>query len=292
MFRLSVITDEVSQDLKTVVSFAKEYGLDGVEVRTLWGKNIAQMSKAEVNELKETLDGEGLEIPSLATPFFKCEVDSEEKIREHLDILRRSIELGDRLSCKLIRGFTFWRKGSYREIGGEVVDKFQDVLQVLQSAPGFVLGIENEAATVVGTGNELAEFLTDLGSPQVKGIWDPGNVVFVEDIDEIPYPDGYEAAKEHMIHFHLKDAKKDADGKPHWTLVGEGDIDYEGQFAALDRDGYTGYVSLETHWRPKELSKELVDRPGGAAYSEGGNLGSRLCMESTLRILEKLGLSR
>ena len=36
MFRLSVITDEVSQDLKTVVSFAKEYGLDGVEVRTLW----------------------------------------------------------------------------------------------------------------------------------------------------------------------------------------------------------------------------------------------------------------
>jgi len=290
VFKLSVITDEVSQDLKKVVAFAKEYRLDGVEVRTLWGKNVTNMSKAELRELKETLDGEGLEIPSIATPFFKCDIDSEEKVREHLDILRRSFDLGDALSCKLIRGFTFWRKGSYQKLRKEVLGQFQEVLQILGSAPEYTLGIENEAATTVGTGAEQAEFLNDLASPQVKGIWDPGNVVFVEDIEETPYPDGYEVAKGYMIHFHLKDAKKDADGKPHWTLVGEGDIDYEGQFAALGRDGYTGYVSLETHWRPKELSRELVDRPGGAAYSEGGDTGSRLCMESTLRMLEKLGL--
>jgi len=290
MFKLSVITDEVSQDLKTVVSFAKEYGLDGVEVRTLWNKNIVQMSKAELRELKATLDGEGLEIPSMATPFFKCGIDDEAKVKEHLDILRKSIDLGHELSCRLIRGFTFWRKGSYQKLRDEVLAQFQEVVRILNPAPEFVLGIENEAATTVGTGNELAEFLSDLDSSQVRGIWDPGNVVFVEDIEETPYPDGYEAAKEYMIHFHLKDAKKDAEGKPHWTLVGEGDIDYEGQFAALARDGYTGFVSLETHWRPKELSKELVDRPGGGAYSEGGNVGSRLCMESTLRMLEKLGI--
>jgi len=73
-------------------------------------------------------------------------------------------------------------------------------------------------------------------------------------------------------------------------VIGEGDIDYRGQFEAVARDLFSGCISLETHWRPKELPKELVDKPGGSDYSEGGEVGSRICMESLLKMLSELGL--
>jgi hypothetical protein len=56
-------------------------------------------------------------------------------------------------------------------------------------------------------------------------------------------------------------------------------IDWQGQFRALDRDGYTGYVSLETHWRPKALSEEEVNRPGGSNFSKEGEYASRICLD-------------
>jgi len=30
--------------------------------------------------------------------------------------------------------------------------------------------------------------------------------------------------------------------------LGKGDVDWEGQIAALCADGYSGWISLETHW--------------------------------------------
>jgi len=48
-------------------------------------------------------------------------------------------------------------------------------------------------------------------------------------------------------------------------------VDYPGLIKALHRDGYTGWMSLETHYRVgAAISEELMTRPGGAAFSEGG----------------------
>jgi hypothetical protein len=54
------------------------------------------------------------------------------------------------------------------------------------------------------------------------------------------------------------------------------------------RDGYDGYVSLETHWRPVKLSEELLNRPGGEKFSESGELASRICLENIMKMMEKL----
>jgi sugar phosphate isomerase/epimerase len=73
--------------------------------------------------------------------------------------------------------------------------------------------------------------------------------------------------------------------------IGEGGyIDFPGQFKALQDMGYEGACSLETHWRPaSELSTELMNKPGGAAFSEGGEEASRICLENITRILQDLG---
>jgi sugar phosphate isomerase/epimerase len=70
--------------------------------------------------------------------------------------------------------------------------------------------------------------------------------------------------------------------------VGEGDAKLKELFSRLKQDGYDGYLSLETHWRPSEqLDKDLVDRPGGAAYSENAELASRICLENMKKMFEE-----
>ena len=152
------------------------------------------------------------------------------------------------------------------------------------------LAIENEASTMVGNGRVLARFLSDLDSDRVGAMWDPANDIF-DTAGEIPYPDGYEAIKDRMPHMHLKDAHLNAEtGEPECTPIGDGAVDMPGQLQALIHDGYEGYVSLETHWRPQSLSEDQLNRPGGAAFSESGEFATRLCLDNWLVILKELGL--
>ncbi len=168
-----------------------------------------------------------------------------------------------------------------------LLDLFQPVVKILEQND-ILLGIENEASTFIGTGSRLAEFLDDLDSEYVGAIWDPCNVLYDAEDPETPYPDGYEAIKPRIIHVHIKDSKPNAKGEQECCPIGEGDIDYDGQFAALLEDEYDGWVSLETHWRPVALSKEQVDKPGGADYSSGAEQASVICLGNMQRIIEKV----
>ena len=62
---------------------------------------------------------------------------------------------------------------------------------------------------------------------------------------------------------HVKDAKKVDDERIGEHMpVGEGDAMLRPLFSRLKQDGYDGYLSLETHWRPTEqLEKDLVEIP-------------------------------
>ena len=80
-----------------------------------------------------------------------------------------------------------------------------------------------------------------------------------------------------------------ADGERTHTPVGEGMSEWPAQFAALARDGYSGYCSLETHWRPTAaLTEEVMNRPGGSAYTEGAEAGSRICLANIQSMLARL----
>jgi len=287
MFKLSVITDEVSQDLEVAARFAQRFNLNGLEIRSLWGKKPQELL-GELGKIKTILSEYGLEISAIASPFFKADIHSEKEYREHLEILRNCSELAKGLGTDIIRGFTFWRKGSLSDYLERIIGKFQKPLEIIE-AEGITLGIENEPSTFVGNGRELALFLNRLGSRNVKAIWDPGNDTF-DPSGEIPYPDGYRHVRGRIVHMHVKDGvRRGAEGRYEGAPVGEGDVDYLGQLRALKKDGYRGYLSLETHWRPKKkLTEEQVTRPGGTEFSSLGEEASEICMRNLLRILSKL----
>ncbi|MGI8913887.1 MAG: sugar phosphate isomerase/epimerase family protein [Chloroflexota bacterium] len=284
MYSRGIITDEVSQDLDVVIKLMQRFKVTGAEIRTIWNTPVDKLSAAQVQQLKQRLDAEGMFVPAVATPFFKCDLGDPGQYREHLAILRRSIDAAHALGAPLLRVFTFWRKAPLPN-WEPILAAYQEPIALARQS-GVVLCIENEPSCYIGTGAELGRFLRDLNVPEVRGIWDPGNTVA-----EPAFPDGYTHVRGFCPHVHIKDLKVQADGRATSVPLGEGNLDIRGQLLALLADGYAGCISLETHWRPQQLSESLLRLPGGEQFSAFGEEASALCLQRWDEIEASMGLA-
>lgn len=286
MFKLAIITDEVSQDPSRAIALAQEFGLHALEIRSVWEKGPEELSDEEVRRIKRMAEDAGLEICAVASPFFKCNMDSEAEIRRHYDILRRCAEVAHMLGTNLVRGFAFWRHGRTEEPPYDIIAKhYEQAIKIAEEAD-IIIGLENENSTMLTNARRVVKALEAMGLPErVKAVWDPQNN-FGDPDGERPFPDGYETIKPHMVHVHMKDADpKTGEAVP----VGEGFVGWREQLSALLRDGYRGYVSLETHYRPKEaLPENIAQLPKGSQFSAGGEEGSRVCLERLTKILQEI----
>src|SRR5215218_4109008 len=108
--RLSILTDEVSQELEDVIRFARDFSLDGIELRSLFGKAFRDLSPPQIQEIASRCRDAGLKVNGCATPVFKCDLDDGAAIDEHVELFRRSLELARVLGSELVRVFTFIRR--------------------------------------------------------------------------------------------------------------------------------------------------------------------------------------
>ena len=73
-FKLSVITDEIGQDFEHTLQIAsREFGLEYVEIRTLWNKNVVKLDAKELGEARQLLDKYALKATDIASPMFKVD---------------------------------------------------------------------------------------------------------------------------------------------------------------------------------------------------------------------------
>ena len=268
--KLAVITDEIDADLGHALDVMAEYGVLGAELRQLWDKNISDAPLEYWQRAKRELDSRGMTVAGIAGPFYKCALPGAEPdgpagplhgasargLGDQITLLERCIEAAEFFETNLIRTFSFWKHGSLTPEQEEtIVDAYAEPAAMAERA-GVILGIENEHACCLGTGAQTARVLEEISSPSVRAIWDPGNALMA---GELPYPDGYAAIKDFVVHVHIKDAQiLPGAPAPEWAVVGTGAIDYAGQLAALKRDGYGGWLSLETHY--SQPTKEAASR--------------------------------
>jgi L-ribulose-5-phosphate 3-epimerase len=285
-FKLSVINDEITQDFgRSAEIAAKEFGLNYIEIRSMWGKNILKLDAKEIAEARTILEKNKLRVSSIASPVFKVDwpgaptskfspkrdqFGADFTFEQQDELLDRSLELARVFQVDRIRIFDFWRLEDpkpYRE----AMDKTLIEAAKRAGKRGITLLLENEPACNTATGEEAARTLAAVRLPTFKLNWDPGNAA---SRGEIAYPEGYsKLPKDRIGYIHCKDVVRETDGKYGWMKMGAGLIDYVGQYKALKRDGYRGTVSLETHWRgagtPEESTrqsmagmKELLRRAG------------------------------
>ena len=110
-----------------------------------------------------------------------------------------------------------------------------------------MIGLENEHACNVGTGAEAARMLAAVDHPALGRDLGSG-----ERLD--PRRDAVpgrlrDCSRTNASSTSTPRTASSTGHTPTWGPLGEMAVDWRGQIAALVRDGYTGAISLETHWR-------------------------------------------
>jgi sugar phosphate isomerase/epimerase len=257
--RIAAITDEFSPDPSPALDAMAAIGMTGAELRVLWGKNIIDLSDGELDRAVDIVRAKGMEVISIASPLLKCvlpgggEVDtrfqqdvfaSRHTFEDQPRLADRAFEIALRSGAKIIRVFSYWRTVNPDQCFDGIV-KALNTLGDQAARHGVIIGIENEHACNIGTAVESARLLSAVSHPNVKLVWDPANAFVGGDR---PFPDGYRLLpKDRIAHVHTKDCHMEGH-KPVWGPLGTRGVDWKGQIAALLADGYSGWLSLETHW--------------------------------------------
>jgi L-ribulose-5-phosphate 3-epimerase len=254
---LSVITDEISTDLDRALTVCNELDVTAVELRVIGEKNIVSLDDDALRIVKQSLQQHGCSVTAIASPFLKTSYWGDDEIghQREMSVLRRSISIAHALEAPIVRAFSFWRQPDPASLYQPALAALDEATAICRDS-GVLLGFENEHACTAATGAESAWFLDRIADETFGMIWDPGNEAVV---GSNPFPEGYEHVRTRIHHVHLKDAKAIADD-PAFVVMGDGVIDYTGQFRALAHAGYKGALSLETHVASTPEEKEATSR--------------------------------
>ncbi len=269
MIKLSFITDEATQDFDEAVRFAREYGLQGVELRSVQDKPIDEIDHDTLREYRRILDENGLKVCNLAGSFYKCDRTDRQAVEQNLEKLVRLCDAADILGCDTLRGFAFFAPAEGPESAQELAPYFEEPARILRER-GKTLLLEADPSVNTSNHQAIARLLDLIGQDCFGAIYDPGNDLY-DPLRETPYPDGYEAVRTHLKHIHIKDAVYDAAGEPQCVRIGDGLVGYPALLHRLLKDGYDGWLSLETHYRKNiVLTEEQMRVPQGSSFSAGG----------------------
>lgn len=261
-FRLSVINDEISQDFDHACFVAAhDFGLNWIELRSMWSKNVTDLDVNELAEARRILRKHNLRVTDIASPLYKVDwpgappKSGEKRDEFHANtdfarqdaLLEHTVALARTFSTDRVRCFDFWRIENPAPYRAAINDKLRRAAEVCAKS-NVILLLENEMSCNTGTGKEAAAVLAAIPNRNFMLNWDPGNAGTFP--GALPYPNGYDLLpKDRIGHCHAKNVKREPGGKYEWEPVGTGVVDWVGQLRALRRDGYHYAVSLETHWR-------------------------------------------
>jgi len=289
-FKVSVINDEISSDFDHACHVAsQEFGLEWIELRSMWNKNLMELTSAQVEEARKILSKYGLKVTDIASPLFKTDWPgaprspygskddlhgaAEATFKAQDEILEKSIALAKTFNTGKVRCFDFWRLEDVKPHRAAIDEKLRSAAETA-GKQGILLVLENEFACNTATGRESARTMNAIQSAHLGLNWDPGNAVMREELDA--FPAAWELIpKDRIHHCHCKNAVKGDGGKIEWSPVGKGLIDWTAQFRALKQIGYSEAVSLETHWHgggTPEESTRISWNGMKKALIESGNL--------------------
>jgi len=252
MFKIGVVTDEISDDLVEAIIIAKSWGLQHIELHKVWGKNICDVDEATLSKIISIVKKSGMTVTNIDSLTLRCSLSNDEEYSQHIKHLLKSIEIAPLFNTNVVRLFSFWKEQNVDDKWDLIFEKMELPIKIAERE-GIILGFENVSSGNIGTSDELVRLFNRFDSPNLKLIWDPGNAYATG--EKTPYPDGYEKIKDRIIHVHVKDSVINNEGKNVWKPIGKGNVDYKGQLKALLKDNYQGVIALETHCVAENGSK-------------------------------------
>lgn len=205
--------DEASGNMTGQIAAMKRNGLDGLEIRTVDGTNISDITCEKAREVRAMLDAEDLSVWSIGSPIGKINICDD--FLPHLDKFKHTLELADILGSRNMRIFSFYiPEGiSPDDCEGNVVDRLGRMLALAKQC-GVTLCHENEKGIFGDTPGRCKRLFDKCEG--LAGIFDPANFVQCG-VDTLA---AWEMLSHNISYMHIKDSGADGSIVPAGLGIG------------------------------------------------------------------------
>jgi len=263
---LSGFGDEIASDLEEQVAGLRVLDVTRLELRSAWATNVVELDRAALDRTAAVLSDAGIGVSAIASPAGKSPVEGD--LARELRRLDAALDAAERLGTSVVRVFSFYVRGRPAAHRDEVLRRMA-AMAARASARGVTLVHENESGIYGDVPERCRDLVESVGSPALRVAFDPANFALA---GIRPWTDAWPLLREHVVHFHVKDAVAVAGRQPALLPeaavldcirpAGEGDGELPELLAALDREGYAGVLTVEPH-----LRRRLPDRDGPACFA-------------------------
>jgi L-ribulose-5-phosphate 3-epimerase len=258
MNRIALIPDEYTNDPATAFELGRRWGIEDFELRYAHRWRVPFGPPWLAEGVARAVADYGVNVigisPGLFKPVMRADgtktplsLETPDEIRRHLDeLLPLTFRFAEKVATRNVTVFALPRGGA--PVDAPLPQIAIDTLAAAAeraSSEGFQLLLENGTGSWAQSAAETAAVLKAVGSPALRLTWDAPNVAHAG-VPGDPVADGYPLVRKFVANVHVKDVAF-VDGKPAWTMLGEGIIDWPGQLAMLAADGYDGPITLEPH---------------------------------------------
>jgi sugar phosphate isomerase/epimerase len=235
-------TVELSWEPEMAIELGTSWGIRHFELKTLWeSRRVPFITGDQKDHLKRVLHNYGADVVALSPGLFiGAEADEGLATKEIEEKLLPSIDLAHEFGATALVIFSFKR---IEGVGEEwVIDRLAKVVARVEGT-GLTLAIEPLSTNYGDSGQALGRLVNAIDSDILGVNWDPANVARA---GHKAYPDGYQAVKGLVKYVHLKN---DLSHNKQWAVFDHalGGVDLRAQLIDLARDGYDGYLCIETH---------------------------------------------
>ena len=189
---LSGFADEAANQ-KTAVQQFSAFAAMGLQYYTIrfidagkGVKNVMQLTKSEITQVRHLEDEYGLNVSSLGSPIGKVKLLDVDDGSHNKFIpfkkyvskdVQKACELAHAFETKLIRGFSFYhpRGTAPGDHIPQVVDQLGQIAETCHRSD-LIFGLEIEANLVGQSGALLAEIYRKVNHPALMLIFDAGNI--------------------------------------------------------------------------------------------------------------------
>ncbi|MDR3555774.1 MAG: sugar phosphate isomerase/epimerase [Syntrophobacteraceae bacterium] len=257
----------VRYSLLETIRLLAETGYRGIEIMAdVPHAYPPDLGASELKELRSTLDRCRMEISNLSSFMLRAIgdiyhpswIEADPALRsKRIEHTINSIELAHELGAKTIS------TGPGGPLDGMEPERalglFKDGLRQIESLAAkrkVRVLIEPEPELMIENSSQFKEFCREL-DPRIFGLnFDIGHFFCV---GEDPAQQIIEL-KDYIGHFHLEDIGRSR--VHHHILLGDGALDFQGIFDAMEKIGYDGFVTVELYTyedRPVEAARHAID---------------------------------
>jgi len=244
--RVSAFADEIGAELELQLEVLAANGVGNIELRGVWGKNVLELSAAEVRRVKDAARQAGVGFSAVGSPIGKFRVAGD--FAEERERLHRALDYATVLGAAYVRVFSYYipQDEDPADYRGQVLDRLGE-LAALAEATDVRLAHENERHIYGDVCSRVLDLLEGIDSPAFTGIFDFANFV----VCGVDAHACWQRVRRHISYFHVKDAVA---ATRRVVPAGAGDGAVARILGEAYAEGFDGFLTLEPHLNQAEGS--------------------------------------